>query len=78
VLEEIVNGIKNVSESVANIARSSNDQASAILQIDSGIDQVARIVQSHSATAEQSAATSEELTGQASMLKELVSSFELK
>lgn len=76
-LDEIVVGIKDVSEAVAKIAQSSNDQASAILQIDSGIDQVARIVQSHSATAEQSAATSEELTGQASMLKELVSSFDL-
>ena len=43
-----------------------------------GIDQISSVVQTNSATAEESAAASEELSGQASMLKNLVSKFELQ
>ena len=47
-------------------------------QVSTGIDQISSVVQTNSATAEQSAAASEELSGQASILKELVGRFTLR
>ena len=43
-----------------------------------GIEQVAQVVQNNSATAEQSAAASEELSGQAEMLKDMIGQFQLR
>ena len=42
-----------------------------------GVDQISNVVQTNSATSEQSAAASEELSSQANMLKELVKKFSL-
>lgn len=62
---------------VDSIATASREQAEAIMQINQGIEQIAAVVQTNSATAEESAAASEELSGQAEMLKQLVSRFNL-
>ena len=43
-----------------------------------GIDQISSVVQTNSATAEESAAASEELSGQAQVLKNLVGQFKLR
>ncbi|MBR3560448.1 MAG: methyl-accepting chemotaxis protein, partial [Oscillospiraceae bacterium] len=43
-----------------------------------GIDQISSVVQTNSATAEESAAASEELSGQANLLKELIGRFTLR
>lgn len=48
-----------------------------IYAFDIGVDQISNVVQNNSATSEQSAAASEELSSQANMLKELVKSFSL-
>ena len=40
-----------------------------------GVDQISSVVQNNSATAEESAAASEELSGQAQLLKDLVAKF---
>ncbi|KAF5091103.1 Methyl-accepting chemotaxis protein (MCP) signaling domain protein [anaerobic digester metagenome] len=77
-LKEILNEIEQVTSLVGNIAQASNDQASEIAQITKGIEQVSQVVQTNSATAEESAAASEELSGQAEMLKQMVGAFELK
>lgn len=42
------------------------------------MDQISNVVQTNSATAEESAASSEELAGQAQMLKEMVGKFKLR
>jgi methyl-accepting chemotaxis protein len=42
------------------------------------VDQISSVVQTNSATAEESAAASEELSGQAQILKSLVGRFRLK
>jgi len=63
---------------VENIARASNEQASGIVQINVGIGQVAKVIQNNSATAEESAAASEELSSQAEILKIMVGKFQLK
>jgi methyl-accepting chemotaxis protein len=77
-LAEIVNGINESTQLVTEIATSSEEQTLGITQINRGIDQVAQVVQENSATAEQSAAASEEMSGQANMLQELIAQFKLK
>ena len=77
-LAEIVSGINESDLLIGEIARSSEEQAEGITQINIGIDQVAQVVQQNSATAEESAAASEEMTSQSSLLQELISQFKIK
>lgn len=77
-LEGIVDGVSKAADLVADIAYASNEQATAISQINEGIFQVSQVTQNNTATAEESAAASEEMTSQAQMLKEMVSKFRLK
>ncbi|HWQ78890.1 MAG TPA: methyl-accepting chemotaxis protein [Anaerovoracaceae bacterium] len=77
-LKEIVTGIEKAADLVGGIAQASNEQATGIAQINKGIEQVAAVVQNNSATAEQSAAASEELSGQAELLKDMVGKFKLR
>jgi methyl-accepting chemotaxis protein len=74
ILEEVDKAANLVSE----IASASNEQAAAIEQINRGIMQVSQVVQANSATSEQSASASEELSGQARMLTEMIGQFKLK
>jgi methyl-accepting chemotaxis protein len=77
-LKKIVTGISQAADIVSNISVSSNEQASAISQVNQGIMQVSQVVQVNSSTSEEGAAASEELSGQAAMLKEHISKFKLK
>jgi len=77
-LKGIVEGINRNAEIIDKIETSSKDQASEINQINIGIDQVAQVVQQNSATAEESAAASEEMSGQADLLKQLIRQFKLR
>lgn len=71
-----VNG--NVTAMMTNVVEAAGNQANAIMQVTGGIDQISSVVQNNSATSEQSAAASEELSSQANMLKQFLSSFRLK
>ena len=73
---DIVFAIDGAAEFVKNIAETSNRQASGIVMINRGIEQVAQIVQNNSATAEQSAAASQQLSSQAELLMEMVGRFQ--
>ncbi len=77
-LEKIVTDVESAASLVNNIAVASNEQAQSISQINAGINQIALVTQTNTATAEESAAASEELTGQAEMLRNMVSNFKLK
>ena len=77
-LSNVVTKATNVMAKIDDIAKVSEEQANAIKQINTGIDQIASVVQNNSATAEQSAAASEELSGQANVVKKMVSEFKLK
>lgn len=77
-LVKIVEDVTKVAGIVDGIARASNEQATGISQINQGIMQVSQVVQTNSATSEESAAASEELFGQAELLKGHVSRFRLK
>jgi methyl-accepting chemotaxis protein len=76
-LKEIVEGINRSAEIIAEISQSSDDQANAIAQVNSGIDQVANVVRQNSATAEESAAASEEMSSQSFLLQQMVQHFKV-
>jgi len=77
-LRMIEEGVNGTAAIIDEIAKSSNEQAIGISQINKGIGEVSKIVQTNSATAEQSAAASEELFNQAENMKQLVSHFRVK
>lgn len=63
---------------ISGIAEYTKQQEANAEEISSGIEQISSVVKNNVATAEASAAASEELSGQASLLKELVTKFQLK
>jgi methyl-accepting chemotaxis protein len=77
-LDQIVGGVSKTADIISGIAKSSNEQASGIAQINTGLNQVSQVVQTSAATAEESAASSEELSSQAIVLKEMVGRFKLR
>ncbi len=77
-LHRIVMGVGTAADLVRAIALASNEQASGIALVDQGLSQVARVTQGNSAAAEQSAAASQEMSGQAELLKGLVGKFQLR
>ena len=76
-LKASVEGARQVSHKMDKISETSVQQADAITQIRKSVELISEIVQGNSATSEESAAASEELSAQAQLLKELVEKFEL-
>ena len=76
-LTEVVSGSKEITELITKIAAASREQTASISEINIGVEQISAVVQTNSATSEQSAAASEELSGQASMMNQLISKFKL-
>ncbi len=76
-LEEIKTSSIKVADIIAEINTSSNEQAQGISQINEGLSQIDKVTQTNTASAEESASASEELSGQANMLRELVGRFRL-
>lgn len=60
---------------IEQISQASQEQATAISQINLGIEQISSVVQTNAATAEESAAASQELTSQSNLLKDLIAKF---
>ena len=77
-LNEAIARAEKVTTAVVMISEQTNEQMRDVAQVTNGIDQISSVVQTNSATAEQSAAASEELSGQANLLKELVGRFTLR
>lgn len=69
---------KEIVISIDQISQASNEQANSIIQVMEGIEQISSVIQTNSATAEESAAASEELSGQAQIMRDLVGKFKLK
>lgn len=74
-LGDVVSATKTVTADIEKIAEASDEQAESIAEITGGVDQIACVVQSSSATAQQSAAASTELSQHAKKLASLVESF---
>lgn len=62
----------------AGAAEASQEQADMLKQIQARIDQISTVVQSNSASAEETSAISQELSAQAIGLEEMISKFELR
>lgn len=77
-LEKITGAVSHSEQIITDIAQASNYQATAIAQVDQAIEQVSHVVQTNSATSEECAAASMELSGQASRVKDLLSIYKLK
>lgn len=77
-LESVVAGAHGIEETINGIAADAQTQAGAVEQIQDQIGQIASVVQTNSSTAEESAATSQELSAQANVLKQLVKTFRLR
>jgi len=76
-LNGILTNANKVADFLEEIAASSQEQARAMGQINGGLDQIDQVTQSNTASAEESASASEELSSQAQQLKVMVSRFEL-
>lgn len=77
----LIDVMKNAEESailINEISTSSNKEADSISNITSGTEQISSVIQANASTAQQSSATSEELSCQAQTLKNLVGKFNLK
>lgn len=74
ILDEYTLSLKKLVDDITESGRRQNDM---VIKINEDITRISGVVQSNSATAEESAAASEELSGQAGMLKELIGSFNL-
>lgn len=77
-LLEVVEDANETTQLIELIAKATNEQSQALDMISTGLEQISSVVQTNSATSEESAAASEELSGQASILKELTARFRLK
>lgn len=77
-LEEISEKASITTNVIHEITISSQEQTVAIDQVNEGINLISGVVQTNSATAEQSAAASEELSGQAETMLSLVNVFQLR
>jgi methyl-accepting chemotaxis protein len=75
ILDSIVKSAQGISVEIKNISDASNAQAEAIKNINEGVEQISLVIQSNTATAEESAAASEELSGQSNLLKQKISKF---
>ncbi len=77
-LKNVVEGAHGIEETINGIAADAQTQAGAVVQIQDQIGQITGVVQTNSSTAEESAATSQELSAQANVLRQLVKTFRLR
>ncbi len=77
VLSQIAQRSVSCINLVGEITEASKVQADHVVQITTGVDQISTVIQTNSATAEQCAASSEELSGQAELLEQLINRFRI-
>ena len=71
-LEEVAENSKTITSEVTNIADTLETQTAEIHQINEGIEQINDVVQTNSATSEECAAASQEMSSEAENLRELI------
>lgn len=76
-LEGVADSSKIITEQVTNITVTLGTQASEIKQINEGIEQINDVVQTNSATAEECAAASQEMSNEAENLREMIRKFKV-
>lgn len=76
-IEVVVDGIRKIAASSKELSLSSTNQARVMKEAEEGINQISDVIQTNAAVAEESSATSQELSAQAALLDGLVAKFEL-
>lgn len=74
-LEEVAENSKLITTEVTNIAETLETQTTEIKQINEGIEQINDVVQTNSATSEECAAASQEMSSEAESLREMIRKF---
>jgi methyl-accepting chemotaxis protein len=78
VLKEISESVTRINDMVGEIAVSSSEQQKGIEEINQGLQQVNNVVQQNSSISEQTASAAEELSGQSTLLQQLIGQFKLQ
>lgn len=76
--QELIVSLGQIITNIETVEITFTAQAEMVNRLNTGIEQVADVVESNSAAAQESSATSEELSAQANMMDELVMRFQLK
>lgn len=76
-LNALAKDSERISELIKNIADASAEQSEAIMQINTGVDQISAVVSANTASAVGSASASEELSSQSLILKNMIARFRL-
>lgn len=76
-LQALYENTGQITSTITDIANASQEHAFAVSQINQGLEQIASVVHTNAATAEESAASSKELSNQAELLQNLVDKFEI-
>ena len=76
-LEEVAENSKLITTEVTNIAETLETQTTEIKQINEGIEQINDVVQTNSATSEDCAAASQEMSSEAESLREMIRKFKV-
>ncbi|MBQ3842192.1 MAG: methyl-accepting chemotaxis protein [Ruminiclostridium sp.] len=76
-MKEVKDMSSQTTSLITEIATASAEETHSIRQITTGIEQISQVIQTNSATAEETAASCEELSGQSRLLKDQVSRFRI-
>ena len=76
-MKEVKDMSSQTAELINEIASASAEQNESIKQITAGVEQISQVIQTNSATAEETAASCEELSGQSKLLKDQVARFKI-
>ncbi len=76
-LEDVAGNSKIITEEVTNIAETLETQTTEIQQINEGIEQINDVVQTNSATSEECAAASQQMSSEAENLREMIRKFKV-
>ena len=76
-LEEVAENSKVITTEVTNVAETLETQTTEIKQINEGIEQINDVVQTNSATSEECAAASQEMSSEAESLREMIRKFKV-
>jgi methyl-accepting chemotaxis protein len=77
-LNAIVEQSQKVAALVGDIAKASGEQAQGISQVSQGLQQIDSVTQQNTAAAEETASVSNEMSGQAAKLQQLIGQFKLR
>lgn len=77
-IDVVTAGSRDIVLLIDEISKATSQQSKSMEEVSLGVSQISSVVQANTISSQESAATSEELFGQAHMLKNLISRFKLK